>query len=159
MNTMLLPENSWRSNKATAGAYATFASSPTSGTASLAEPSVSTTMYRSSFAKSSGCAGGSFALRNRVLSPFARASSFSLEATPTKRDFPRDANKNATITIVIDSRSCARRKYGSFDDRVDQKALETITASVISDPSNTFTEVSNVGSVDKAESELEASIG
>ena len=67
--------------------------------------------------------------------------------------------KYAIMTHVIDASSCARSKYGNFDDRVDQKVLDTTIASVISDPSNTFTEVSKVGSVDKAESGLAVSCG
>lgn len=48
-----------------------------------------------------------------------------------------------------DASSWARSKYGNVDDNSDQKLFDTTTAFVISDPSNTLTEVSMVGSVEE----------
>jgi len=73
-------------------------------------------------------------------------------------NFPWAVTNHAITTKANDASSWAPSKYGNFDDNSDQKLLDTTTAFVISDPSNTLTEVSIVGSVEEV-SELAASNG
>jgi len=90
---------------------------------------------------------------------FVFISSLTLEATCSATNFPCIAATDAMVTNVNVANNWARSTHGNFDDSVDQNVFDTTTASVISDPSNIFTEVRIVGSIDRAESEWMDSCG
>ena len=90
---------------------------------------------------------------------FVFISSLTLEATCSATNFSCVVATYAMATNFNVVNNWVRSTHGNFYDSVDQTCLIRRTASIISDPSNIFTEVRIVGSVDKAESKWMDSCG